>query len=180
MRTAVALAGLVVSMAVVAVGCGGDDESASATGTAEWAEGFCGAITTWSNALEEATDDLRSLDSLSRDNFEQAADDIRAATETFGDDLRDLGAPDTESGDDARQAVDDFAETLDDDTADIESAVDDVSGITEIPAAVTDITAALSSMNAAFSSMLATIREGDAADELETALEDADACSDLG
>jgi methyl-accepting chemotaxis protein len=170
---------VVASLALVGAGCGDDDEPA-ASATDEWAEGFCGAITTWAESLEQATDELRALSSLSRDGFEQAAEDIRTATGDFADDLQALGTPETESGEEARQAVDDFATTLDEDSADIETAVEGVSGITEIPAAVTDITAALSSMNAAFSSMLKTIREGDAAGELETAFEDADSCVDLG
>ena len=35
-------------------------------------------------------------------------------------------------------------------------------------------------MNEAFSSMIETVREGDAQGELETSLENADACDDLG
>jgi hypothetical protein len=178
-KLAAALALLVASLALVAAGCGGDDE-ASADPTAEWAEGFCTAITTWTDSITEATDELRSLSSLNRDSFEQAGEDIRTATQAFGDDLRALGSPETESGDEAKQAIDDFATTLDEDSADIETAIQDVSGITDIPGAVQDITASLSSMNAAFSTMLKAIRTGDAQDELQTAFENADACDDIG
>lgn len=174
------LAIIAAALALVATGCGGGDDEPEASATDEWAEGFCGAITTWAESLEQATDELRSFNSLSRDAFEQAAEDIRTATGDFADDLQALGTPDTESGEEAKQAVDDFATTLEEDSADIETAVEGVSGVTSIPAAVTDITAALSSMNAAFSSMLRTIRKGDAAGELKTAFEDADACVDLG
>lgn len=179
MKVAPTLALLVASLALVATGCGGDDE-ASADPTAEWAQGFCTAITTWTDSITGATDELRSLSSLNRDSFEQASEDIRAATSDFGDDLRALGSPETESGEEAKQAIDDFATTLDEDSADIEAAVQDVSGITGIPGAVQDITASLSSMNAAFSTMLSAIRTGDAQDELQTAFENADACDDIG
>jgi hypothetical protein len=178
-RVASALALLVVSLALVAAGCGGDDE-ASADPTAEWAEGFCTAITTWTDSITEATDELRSLSSLSRDSFEQAGEDIRTATTQFGDDLRALGSPETDSSEEAQQAVDDFATAIDEDSADIESAIQDVSGITDIPKAVQDITASLSSMQAAFSAMLKTIRTDDARNELETAFENADSCDDIG
>jgi methyl-accepting chemotaxis protein len=178
-KVASVLALLVASLALVATGCGGDDEAA-ADPTAEWAEGFCAAITTWTDDITEATDELRSLSSLSRDSFEQAANDIRTATSEFGDELRALGSPETESGEEARQAIDDFATTLDEDSADIESAIQEASGITDIPGAVQDITASLSSMNAAFSEMLSTIRTDDAQNELETAFEEADACDDIG
>jgi hypothetical protein len=175
MRTA--LAGIVVSLALVAAGCGGDD---SASATDQWADGFCTAITTWTGAITDATDELRSLSSLSQESFEQAAGDIRTATSTFGDDLRALGAPETESGEEAQQAIEEFATGLEDDSAEIQSAIQGVSGITDLPGAVQEITAALTSMNEAFQSMMKTIREGDAADELETAFEDADACDEIG
>jgi hypothetical protein len=177
-RAASALAVLVASLALVAAGCGGGDEEESATD--QWAEGFCTSITTWTDSIKEATDELRSLSSLSSDSFEQAAEDIRTATTQFGDDLRALGAPETESGQDAKQAIDDFATTLDEDSADIETSIKDVSGITDIPGAVQDITASLSSMNEAFSTMLSAIRTDDAQDELQSAFENAEACDDLG
>lgn len=174
------LALLVVSLALVAAGCGGGDDEASANPTAAWAEGFCSAITTWTGSITDATDELRSLSSLSRESFEQAGEDIRTATNQFGDDLRALGAPETDSGEEAQQAVDDFATTIDEDSADIESTIQDVSGITDIPKAVQDITASLSSMQAAFSAMLKAIRTDDAKNELDTAFENADACDDIG
>jgi hypothetical protein len=178
MRTAFALVGIAVSLALAVSGCGGDDSSASAT--EEWAEGFCTAITDWTAAITESTDELRNLSSLSPESFEEAAGNLRTATSDFADDLRALGAPETESGEEAKQAIDEFSAALEDDSAEIESAIQDVSGITDVPAAVQAITAALTSMNEAFTSMISTIREGDAAEELETALEDADACADLG
>ena len=179
MKFGSALAAVVASLALVAAGCGGDDSS-EASATDQWAEDFCAAITTWTNSLRESTDDLRSLSSLSRDDFEQSGEDIRTATETFRDDLRELGRPETESGEEAEQAIDEFADTLESDSAEIESTISGVSGITDLPQAAQDITASLSSMNEAFSSMIETVREGDAQGELETSLENADACDDLG
>ena len=82
MKFGSALAAVVASLALVAAGCGGDDSS-EASATDQWAEDFCAAITTWTNSLRESTDDLRSLSSLSSDDFEQAGEDIRTATETF-------------------------------------------------------------------------------------------------
>ena len=178
MRAASTLALLVSALALVAAGCGGgDDEEASSTD--QWAEDFCGAITTWHAALTDATDELRGL-SISRDSLEQAADDMRSATTDFVDDLQALGAPETTSGEEAKQAIDDFETSLEEGRADIEAAVDDVSGITGVPKAIQDITAALSSIDAARSKMLAAIRTEDAQDELQSAFENADACDDLG
>ncbi len=167
-------------LAVTVVGCGGDDGSASGTSTADWAEDYCAAITDWANELKLATDQLREFKTLSREGFEQAADDIRAATETFTGELRALGAPDIEAGEEARQAVETFATAAETDLVAIESAADNVSAVAGISKAVVSITASLTSMNEAFMTMVGTLRKIDPKEELQSALEDADSCDDLG
>jgi hypothetical protein len=111
------------------------------------------------------TDGLDDLSSLSQERFEQARDDIEGATETFRDDLSSLGTPETESGEEARQAVDDFSSTLESESADIEETIDGISGIADLPVVAQDIAASLSSVYSALT-MLASIRTGDAQDEL--------------
>jgi hypothetical protein len=176
MKSALALLGLVCSLALVAAGCGGDD---SASATDEWAESFCTSITTWRGEISQATDELTDLSSLSVDSFQSAAEDARAATSDLMDELRALGAPETSSGEEAKQAFDDFTTTADEERADIEDAVQGVSSATDLPGAFQTITAAVANVNEAFMSMLETVRSGDAADELETSFENADACDDL-
>ena len=56
-----------------------------------------------------------------------AADDAKAATDTFADDLEALGTPDTESGEDIRSSVDELSTTVQTEVDSIESAVGDVS-----------------------------------------------------
>lgn len=171
---------LVVVLALTAMGCGGDgDDSGSATPTDEWAEGYCSAIVDWATALNGATNELRDLESLSRQDFSQAGDDIRSATETITGELRALGAPDTEFGAEARQAVETFATAAEGDLADVERAVRSVSGLAGISKAVSSITAALTSLNKDFQRMVASLRRIDPEEELQSALEDADSCDDL-
>ena len=83
-------------------------------------------------------------------------------------------------GEEAKQAVDDFSSTLESESEDIEETIDGISGISDLPSAAQDASASLSSVYAALSTMLASIRTGDAQDELETAFENAEACDDLG
>ena len=62
MRKAVLV--LLASLALVAAGCGGDDEPTAAP-VDEWADGFCTAISTWTDELEQIRDrfdDLSWLD----------------------------------------------------------------------------------------------------------------------
>ena len=179
--TVLSVTALVLALALLAVGCGGDDgDSGSATATADWAEGYCAAITDWANELKLATDQLRDFKSLSQENFQQAGEDIDSATEAFTAELRGLGAPDTQSGEEARQVVETFVTAAEADRVAIESTVENVSGVAGISKAVVSITASLTSMNKAFTTMVSSLRKIDPEKELQSALEDADSCDDLG
>ena len=74
-------AALLVSLALLAAGCGGDDDSSSEATSAsppeEWADGFCSAMTTWTDDLQAAAEPLGDLSSLSEDGIQQAADDAK-------------------------------------------------------------------------------------------------------
>ena len=143
-----------------------------ATATAEWAEDYCAAITDWATELEDwrpiSSGILRSL---SQEGFEQAGTDIRSATEDFTGELRALGAPDTESGEEARQAVETFATAAEAELAAIEEAVDNVSAAGRSRRRSSPITASLTSMNEAFMTMVESLRKIDPKEELQAALE---------
>ena len=172
------VAAAVAALALAAAGCGGD-ESPTASATDEWADGFCTAITTWTDSLQSVTDEFSSASALSQDGLENAANDVQSATETLVDDLRGLGRPETESGDAVESSVDELSTTLESEVANIESAAQGASGLTEIPGAITSITASLAAMSTAFSSTLQTIESADADAELRTALEDSPACANI-
>jgi len=175
MRKTLVFATAVTALAFAA-GCGGGDES-SASPTVEWADGFCTAITSWTDAFQRVGDQFADPSSLSQAGLETATGDIRAATEQLVDDLKSLGAPETESGQAAKESIDELATTLENELADIEDTVQGASGLTEVPEAIASITAALSSMSTAFGSTLQTLESGDTKGELQSALEQAPACS---
>jgi len=173
------LATVVAALALLAAGCGGSDESSSASPTDEWADGFCTAITTWTDSLQSVTDQFSSPSSLSTSAFEDAASDIKSSTQTLVDDLKGLGTPDTESGQAVKDSVDELSTTLESEVADIESAVDGVSGLTGLPSAISSITTSLSAMGTAFASTLQSLESADVKGELQTALEDSPACAEI-
>lgn len=180
-RTLIACA--VAALALVAAGCGGSDEASSGSSeappAAEWADGFCTAITTWTDSIKTVTEQFTDLSSFSQDGLEEAANDVKSATDTLVDDLKGLGAPDTESGQEVKDSIDELSTTLESQIDEIETTVDETSGLTEVPGAITSISTSLSAMSTAFSSTLQTVESADAEGELQTALEDSPACADI-
>lgn len=180
MNTNPLIATCVAALALVA-GCGGSDESSStteATPASEWADGFCSAVTTWTDDLTNVKNDF-GLDDLSRDGLQAAADDLTASTRTLVDDLKALGAPDTESGEEVKSSIDELATTLEAEMDAIQTTVDETSGLTELPGAATDVLGSLEKMAGAFQSTLSTIGDADVQNELEGALESSPACDNV-
>jgi hypothetical protein len=170
----------IAALALVVAGCGGSsDESSSASPTDEWASGFCTAITSWTDSIQSVTEQFTDPSSLSKDGLESAANDVKSSTSTLVDDLKGLGAPDTESGQDVKNSVDELSSTLEGEVATIDEAVQGASGLTGLPSAFATITTSLTAMGTAFSTTLQTVRSADAKGELQTALEDSPDCASI-
>jgi hypothetical protein len=161
------------ALALLAAGCGGDDGGNAAT---EWAGDVCTAITTWADSIGDAVNSVQGT-GLSRDAVETAADDARDATETFVDDLKGLGAPDTEAGEEARDAIEQLADDIDQELDELQENVSNASGIVD---AVTAVTSTLSAMGDQLGSTLNQIEQLDVGGELEDAFQQAPACDELG
>ena len=174
---------LVLALAGVAAGCGGsDDETTTSTegaATAAWADGLCTAISTWKSDLSNIANQFTDLSSLTEDGLQSAADDAKAATDTFVDDLEGLGTPDTESGEDIKSSVDDLSTTVQTEVDSIETAVGDVSSLADVPTAVTAATASIETMNTALSSTITTIKDADAQGEISNAIDNSPECADI-
>ena len=179
MRTRIAFSLAVATLALAVVGCGGSGSDNDEDPTAAWASGFCTAITTWTDELQSVTSQFSDTSNLSEDGLQSAADDVKSATTALVDDLRELGAPDTESGEEVRAALDSLSTTLETEADAIEETVQGISGITGIPSAITAVTSSLSAMGTAFSTALQTIEDADTGDELQNALEDSPDCADI-
>lgn len=177
--TKTVLAGAVAALAFVASGCGGSDESSSASPAEEWAAGFCTAITTWTDSLTSATERFSSPSSITQDGLADAANDVKSSTDTLVDDLRGLGAPDTESGEAVKTSIDKLSTSLETQVTKIESAAEGASGLTELPGAISSITTSLAAMATDFAATLQALESADIEGELRKALEDSPACANL-
>jgi uncharacterized protein YoxC len=165
----------------LAVGCGGDDDSGSsdAPSTTEWAQGLCSAISDWTDSVSSATGSLEG-ENLSEEGLKSAVGDVENATNTFVDDVKGLGKPDTEAGQKAKESLDQLAEDMDNEVAKIKSATDGASGVSGVLAAVSTVSGTLSTMSQQVASTVSELEQIDARGELEDAFQQADACNDLG
>jgi len=145
--TSVRIAGALVAAGLalgLAVGCGssGNKESSSTTTTtaspAAFADGFCSAVTTYETAVKKAAEPLTS-GNVTKDTLTTAVDSVKSATTTFVADLKDLDAPNTAGGTQAKQAVTSLTKALQEDLAAVEKALSGVSGIKDLPGAVSSI-----------------------------------------
>jgi hypothetical protein len=170
----IALVALVLSSVVVAAGCGGSSNELSAE---DWASGACTAVTTWTSSVKSAGSSLKS--NPSEESLSGATGDIKSASDTLVGDLKDLGKPDTEGGQDAKDAVDQLSSEIEDDVQEMQNAVDNVSGVQGLVTAATSVSATLSKMGNQISSAASTLGSADPGGELKQAFQNAPACKGL-
>jgi ABC-type transporter Mla subunit MlaD len=166
---------LCVTAVALAAGCGGDDGDGGGSSATEWADGLCSAITGWTESVQATSNSLKG-GNLSEDSLKDAADEFKSATQEFVDDVRGLGTPDTESGEQAKEQIDQLADSVEENVTKIEDAVDDGGSLATTVSAVTT---ALSSMGEQLSAAFTSLGQLDPGGELEQAFKDADACDEL-
>lgn len=176
-----ALAILVLGAALVAAtGCGGDDEPPAEA----WANDVCTSISDWRTSIEGIVTDLQSqLTSPDAGAaVKQAISSGVDATTQLKNELQDIGPPETEAGDEAKQALDDFADeaaqTADDVQAQAEKLPDSGS-VTELLGQLTPIAASLESLAREGQSQLQDLESLDPSGEIQDGVENAEACQSL-
>jgi predicted transcriptional regulator len=165
------------ALALLAAGCGGDGNGDEGLSTTEWANELCGSITTWTDSLRAAAEPI-TRGNISKEVLQEAADEVASSTQTFTEDLSDLGAPDTESGQEAKDLLDELGQTVDQNAEEIKSTIENASP-TEIVATVSTVTAKLGTMYQELSSTFRQLDQIDASNELEQAFDEADSCDEI-
>ena len=170
-----------LAAAVLAAGCGGADSSSSngssATPAGDWANSVCDAFTIWTNAITSAGQSVQ--DNPTEDGLRAAGDEIKSATQTLSDELKSVGTPDTESGQQAKDAVDQLATKLDANLQKIETAINDASGASGALTAVSTAAATLVTMRNDLETTFRQLEQIDAQGELADAFQRSDACAGL-
>jgi methyl-accepting chemotaxis protein len=167
---------VVVALGLVAAGCG--SKSSQPMSTADWANGMCSAITTWKSSIKSSTDSLKS-GNLSQDSLKTTAGDMKSATETLESGLRDLGKPDTQAGQQAKDSVDQLSSELKTDTDSIKSAADGISDVSSARTAAASISTTVATMGNQVSSTVTSLKQLDPKGELKTAFQQSSSCTQL-
>lgn len=179
------LAILILVAAIAAAGCGGGSSSSSgtsgtessATAADDWANSVCEAFVAWNNSITDAGQGIR--DNPSEEGIRTAGEQIQSATQTLADDLRGLGKPDTESGQQAKDTIDQLATNLDTSLQKINEAMDNASGTSGAVAAASTIGNSLVEMADDVSTAFQQLQDLDAQGELRSAFEQSDSCAGL-
>jgi hypothetical protein len=162
------------ALGLVAAGCGSKDQPT----TAEWVDGVCSAMVTWTNSLKSSAQSFQG-GNLSDDSLKGAVDDVKEATDTLESDLKDLGKPESDSGQQAKEEIQQLSGQLSEGASSIENAADDVSGLDGVLEAATTITGALATMANQISSTLINLRQLPGG-ELRDAVDHSSSCQKLG
>jgi hypothetical protein len=162
------LAVVVLVVAALAAGCGGDAEDSNVA----WADDVCGSVSSWIDSVRQAGESVQQGEG----GIDDAVDDVKSATEQLDDDLRGLDPP--EAAVQVQDTIEELLDQLEQGVRTIENAVDNASGA-EALAALTTIGSTLSTMSQAVSSALDDLREADSGETLRQAFEDADSCREL-
>jgi methyl-accepting chemotaxis protein len=174
MRRTLPIAALVVVFAVAVAGCGGSDDE---SGAQQWADGFCTSLTSWTDSLQQIGSSLTDTSSLSVDSVTQAVDDAVSATEELVGEVKDLGPPDTESGQEAQDAIEGLANELDDSVQTLSDEFGDGSqSLTQMLSKISDVTGTLATMASDVRSTFQQLGDIDAKGELSDAIEQSDSC----
>jgi hypothetical protein len=160
-------------MVFLAGGCGGEDESASEA----WAGDFCSAAAEWRSSVDEAIAQVGDPADLDFESLRGAIDDGLGATETFVADLRALGPPETEAGQEAAGIVDSTADELDSDVDELRSALEtESSSVPELLEKAGQATALIGQMAQELQGSVQELEGLEPAEELGNALRDNQDC----
>lgn len=168
---------LVLAVALVpAAGCGGDDDDGGEESSSQaWVDDFCSAAADWRTSLEDVVSGVSPSD-LSAEGIQDAIDEGLDSTESFLDDVRGLGRPDTEAGQQVEEIVDSMADS-------VQSAVDDLrsefEGVDSLPDLIAKVPQATSQLDGLEQELQGSLDELESVDtgELQQELESNEDCA---
>ena len=175
---------LVLAVAALASGCGGDDSSDGgdeAVAPATWASGFCDALQTFTTGISESGAGLTDDGIPSSEQIIEAIDNAADAASTFADDLRELGRPDVPSGAEIQNELETAAREAGETFEDVKDEVgDDIDNATDVAVVAGAIAEAAQTALTGIQAATNRLQELDVEGALTEALESASECTELG
>jgi membrane-bound lytic murein transglycosylase B len=168
---------LVALAALAAAGCGGSSSS-DTTATDTWASGVCTAVSTWKTSLTGIATTVKS-GGVSQDSLNSAATQAQDATKTLADSLKKLGKPDTQAGQQAKDAVDQLSSELSKNVKTIQDAISNASGAAGVLTAVSTASSTLVTMGDEVSATLTDLQKLDPKGEIQQAFKQSSSCKSL-
>ena len=167
---------LVTMLALAAAGCGGDDGNDATT---EWAGDVCSSISTWQSSITDAVNSVR--DNPTKEGVDNAFNDAKDATKTFTDDLKGLGTPETDAGQQATDALNELSSDLDAGVQQVQQAIQTAegAGATGALSAISAVSATLSTLMSQATTTFSQLQNLNGGQELKDAFDNAGSCDDL-
>lgn len=160
-----------------------DDDGGSPSAEA-WASSVCSSFATWKTSIESLAD--VSSGTLNAETLQQKVGDAEDATSTLLTELKDVGPPDLESGDDLQQSLSSSADgiqsSIDALKAGAQEAADAGSPqefLNALAALAPQFQALLEQVSTTIGDLQDANVAGDAQDELQAAFADAESCQQL-
>lgn len=186
LTTAGLVAGLTLALAACSASddgaddASGDGSSSEPTAAQSWADDVCSTVGSWTSTIAGARSTLSAPRDLTANEIEATFDEVGSATTTMMSDLDDLGAPDTEAGDEAEARVAVLSEELQKQAQVLHAASgDQPQDVEERLAHVTTVSDAMTAMISETQAAVDDIRALDGGQELEDAFTSTESCQDL-
>ena len=146
----------------------------------DWANSVCGVLVTWKSDVAAVGASLTSGQGVSQTLLQDAAAKLETATTTLTSGLKDVGAPPTPDGEQAKQLVDQLSDDLNAGVDQIKKDTANVSGAAGFAAAATAVAATAATMAGQITSTVSQLRSLDANGDWEKAFSQSAACGSLG
>jgi len=169
------LVAVLLTLAVVAAGCGGSSDTASKT--QDWADGMCSALDDWQNSVKAAGEKISQGD-LSKSSLQEAANSVSDANKQLRDDLDSLGKPPTETVDKAKSDLTQLSNELSANLQKIQDAIGNISG-NNASSAITEVAGAVQSMGQDFQNTATQLQALENDDTWSKAFKDSESCQKL-
>jgi hypothetical protein len=165
------------ALALAAGGCGGGDGQSPAEA---WASDVCSSIDAWADTVAQSKETLSDPSNLSVNGLEDAFSEVQDATEQLVGDLRDLGPPDTQAGDEAKEQISQLSDELANQREVVGNAIGSGAGsLSALLGKAATIAGAVAAMGSAAQTAYDNVVALDGAGELKDAFQSEERCDQM-